>query len=249
MILKDKKFILVFILILGVLFTSSFEFSEAKVTKKAPAKKAASSKTTTKKKPAVKKKTASSKKKKPRRKKSRVRTIRVKELKETSKIEELRCDTLSSGVYYKEYMIGDSKFQFNVNVIEADISNPLNNIAVLKAHSQISELEKLQNMTYEFDSLHYEDKFICGAVNANFWRAYSNYPIGPTVINGEVVEMLSYKKWSSAFFDNYITSTAATAYLTYRKEQLSKHFRKPFWIYFIKILQTVSLIHLSSEVK
>ena len=39
------------------------------------------------------------------------------------------------------------------------------------------------------------------AVNANFWRAYSNFPIGPTIIDGELVEMRTHKNWTSGFFD------------------------------------------------
>jgi hypothetical protein len=50
------------------------------------------------------------------------------------------------------------------------------------------------------DSL--ENEKVIAAVNANFWRAYSLYPIGPTIVNGEVVEKYRYKKWSSMFFDS-----------------------------------------------
>ncbi|MBS1910829.1 MAG: phosphodiester glycosidase family protein [Bacteroidetes bacterium] len=38
---------------------------------------------------------------------------------------------------------------------------------------------------------------VLAATNASFWRAGSNSPIGPTITNGEVVEMPGYKQWSS----------------------------------------------------
>lgn len=38
-------------------------------------------------------------------------------------------------------------------------------------------------------------------VNANLWSALGSTPIGPTVVDGEVVEMPTRKQWSSCFFD------------------------------------------------
>jgi hypothetical protein len=38
-------------------------------------------------------------------------------------------------------------------------------------------------------------------INGNFWKAVSNLMIGPCVIDGEVIQMSRYKRWSSAMFD------------------------------------------------
>lgn len=178
--------------------------STAKASNKKASKKTKDSKTTTTKKTKGKSTSAtkSKKGKKSKKKKTKVRNIKVKALNDESNIEEIRIDTLSKGVYYKELMIGDSKFTFNAHVIEADITNPLNIIAIMKANNQLSELAKLQDINSEFDTLNNPEKQILGSVNGNFWKAYTNFPIGPVIVGGEIVEMNSYKRWSSAFFDN-----------------------------------------------
>ncbi len=173
-----------------------------KKTAKKPLKKT-KAKTSLKSKSKVKVNSKSSKKlRKKKSRRSRIRNIRVECLNEDSKIEELRIDTLSKGVYYKELMIGDSKFTFNVHLIEADVSNPQNSISIMKANGLINELAKLQDINHEFDFNNTPEKSILGSVNGNFWKAYTNYPIGPVIVNGEIVEMNSYKNWSSAFFDS-----------------------------------------------
>jgi hypothetical protein len=132
----------------------------------------------------------------------KTKSIKVKSLTDDSNIKEVRIDTLSKGVIYKELMVGDGKLTFNVNVIEADIANPQNLISIMKADGLINELSKLQDINHEFDSINNPEKTILGSVNGNFWKAYTNYPIGPVIVNGEIVEMNSYKNWSSAFFDS-----------------------------------------------
>lgn len=179
--------------------TKSKKSTEAATGKKTKSKKTVSSKS-------AKSKTSKSelklKSKKLRGRKAKVRNLKVKSLNDESNIEEIKIDTLSKGVFYKELMIGDSKFTFNAHVLEADITNPLNIISIVKANNLINELAKLQKINAEYDSLNSPEKQILGSVNGNFWKAYTNYPIGPVIVGGEIVEMNSYKKWSSAFFDN-----------------------------------------------
>lgn len=133
--------------------------------------------------------------------KHKLSKIRVPILKEESSIEITSVDTLAPGVFYKKLLIGDAKLKYSVHCVEADLSDPQNDIAVLKAKHQISEVEKLQVMNHNYDSLN-ADRQVLASVNANFWRAYSNFPIGPVIVGGEIVEMNSYKNWSSAFFDS-----------------------------------------------
>ena len=115
---------------------------------------------------------------------------------------ELDKDTvLTDGVKYRHYYFVRGRVKNSVHVLVADLSNPNIDVAVLKAKNQAFELEKLHDMIRTFDSLSHNE--VIGAVNGNFWRAYSNTPIGPTVVNGEVVEMKTHKRWSSGFFDEY----------------------------------------------
>ncbi|MFA6571527.1 MAG: phosphodiester glycosidase family protein [Bacteroidota bacterium] len=107
--------------------------------------------------------------------------------------------TLEAGVYYRVIHFGKPKKHITVHVIEADLLNTEIKLGVLKAKNLADELEKLQDMIRRSDTT--TDYNVLGAVNGNFWRAYHNTPIGPTVINGEVVEMRTHKRWSAAFFD------------------------------------------------
>ena len=103
---------------------------------------------------------------------------------------------LTPGVTYRNVLIGKGKFKHSVHVVEANLTNPFISAAVLKAHNQVNELEKLHEMIKKFDSLNKDCKTIV-SINANFWRAYSNRPIGPTIVNGEILEMITHKQWTS----------------------------------------------------
>ncbi len=106
--------------------------------------------------------------------------------------------TLDSGVIYKKILMGSNWRKHSVHVIEANISRNDVGIKVLKAEDHISGIDKLHNMIAHHDSLSKDD--VLAAVNANFWAAYNNHPISPTVKNGEVIKYTNYKSWSSCFF-------------------------------------------------
>lgn len=112
----------------------------------------------------------------------------------------LKDSILAPGVIYRNAVIGRGRIKHSAHIIEIDLVNPLISTAVLKANNHVNELEKLQSMIVKYDSLHPETKTIA-AINANFWRAYSNRPIGPTIINGEIAEMQTHKQWTSGFFN------------------------------------------------
>ncbi|MCK5742770.1 MAG: phosphodiester glycosidase family protein [Chlorobi bacterium] len=115
------------------------------------------------------------------------------------KIDTVSIDYLRPGVVYKHLLIPNGRRTHSVYVLEADLLDPFCEALVLKAKNQANELAKLHDMINEYNSN--ESSAVLGAVNANFWRAYSNRPIGPTLIDGELVEIRSYKQWSSGFFD------------------------------------------------
>lgn len=107
---------------------------------------------------------------------------------------------LADGISYKKLVVTINGLKHCINVLQVDLQNPKTDIRVVKGGNNITELERLQDM-FANTTVDFPNEKIMGGINTNFWRAYTNYPIGPTVINGEVVEMPSYKKWTSTFFN------------------------------------------------
>ena len=107
---------------------------------------------------------------------------------------------LDKGLVYKNILYGKGRNKHSVHILEADLMNPALSIEVMKSGDNVHHLGRLHDIINYADSINGE-KEIPGAVNANFWRAYSNRPMGPTIINGEPAEIRRYKLWSSIFFD------------------------------------------------
>lgn len=68
-------------------------------------------------------------------------------------------------------------------------------LRTVKAHERFDGLQKASDIFEMADSL-LEDTVIA-ATNASFWKATYNSPIGPTITDGEVIETMGYKAWSS----------------------------------------------------
>jgi exopolysaccharide biosynthesis protein len=102
------------------------------------------------------------------------------------------------------------KCHHSVHVIEADLEQPDVVLEMLKAKNLASGLQKLHDIVRINDSVN--NTKVLGAVNANFWKAYSNRPIGPAISGGEIVELPAHKRWSTClvsddkqlFIDNFI---------------------------------------------
>jgi len=105
---------------------------------------------------------------------------------------------LEEGIYYKNVLIKTGKSNHSVHILEVDISENKNAVEVLKANNYVNDLKQLSEIIQ--DNNEHSNYF--GGINGSFWRAYSNKPIGPTIVNGEVVELKKYKSWSSVFFDS-----------------------------------------------
>ncbi len=142
------------------------------------------------------KKKSKSTKKKSKRKSSNSTTKGISKSEHTFLLDTI----LESGIYYKHIIINLNNQKNDVHILQVDLNNKKTNIEVIKAGNNIVDLEKLPDMVNNVDSSN--SNIIVGAINANFWRAYTNYPIGPTIVNGEVVEMPTHKKWSSTFFND-----------------------------------------------
>lgn len=142
----------------------------------------------------------SAKKKKPsksKRKKRRtyVAPVKIKYPKDMQILSERQ---LADGVIYRNITWGEN-YKHYFHLIQVDIRAEGIYPKILKAHNHNVGLEKLHSIVESINNLNMVT--VLGAINANFWRAGTHYPIGPTVIDGEIVELPTHKNWSSVFFD------------------------------------------------
>ncbi len=107
--------------------------------------------------------------------------------------------TLAPGVKYSKMITGGGKYSLHVITVDYDEVDDDIKVEVLKGHERFNGLEKITDIAARRDSIGPDS--VLGAVNANFWKAYYNTPINPTVVDGEVIEMQQNKQWTSAFFD------------------------------------------------
>ena len=108
--------------------------------------------------------------------------------------------SIADGVQYMNILMGKGRNKHSVHILAADLTNEKVGLTVLKANNHATDLMKLQDMIRNYDSTSIHK--VVGAVNANFWKAYTNHPIGTTLIDGEVVELNPYKQWTSCFIDS-----------------------------------------------
>ncbi len=113
-------------------------------------------------------------------------------------IEPITDTIIDSGIRYRHFLYGRHKH--SVHVAEMTATDQSLKVGLIKALERIDGLERLGDMSIRNDSTS-RDTLLVG-INANFWKAYRNTPIGPMVSDGEVVHLHSYKQWSSAFFDS-----------------------------------------------
>ncbi len=107
--------------------------------------------------------------------------------------------SIADGVQYLNILMGKGRNKHSVHILAADLTNEKVGLTVLKANNNATDLMKLQDMIRNYDSTSINK--VIGAVNANFWKAYTNHAIGTTLIDGEVVELNPYKEWTSCFVD------------------------------------------------
>lgn len=115
-----------------------------------------------------------------------------------TRLMQVRDSVLGQGIRYQEFRT-NGKTPIVVHALVLDRSIPGNALRLVKGEDHSVGLERLAEMASRFEAS--SRHTVYGIVNGNFWRAVRNTLIGPCVIDGEVVEMNSYKKWSSAFFD------------------------------------------------
>lgn len=166
---------------------------------------------------AAKKKTTAKKKKKRRgRKRSKPRALPKPFLKDVT-----YDSVLAPGVMYSKMIMGSGKYSLHVITVDYDVVEDNVKIEAIKGRELFNGLERVRDIAARRDSTGPDT--LLGAVNANFWKAYYNTPINPTIIDGEVLEMEQYKQWSGAFFDEdgklYIDRFSITGSLRNKKGQ------------------------------
>jgi exopolysaccharide biosynthesis protein len=195
--------LLILLLGLSLFVIPEYEvFSKIKTKKKSVATTSKAKKTTktkTKAQKGTKKPKKTTKKTKKKWKKQRIPSKRV--ALNVSKI--LETTELTDGIVYKRVQFGNDNARIIAHLVETDIEGAPSSIAILKAKNSIDELDHLKNI---YDDFYFElsriyEGQIFALTNGSFWSAYTNYPIGILVIDGEVVGMKKYRNWSSTFFD------------------------------------------------
>lgn len=117
-----------------------------------------------------------------------------------SSITIIRDSIVTEGVIYRQIRATHADGAVSVvHALTCVLRNPDYSVMTLKAENQASSLERLRDFRSRLDTT--ENKTLYAAVNAHFWRAVTTTPIGPTVCNGEVCELLPYKDWVTCLFD------------------------------------------------
>jgi len=105
---------------------------------------------------------------------------------------------VSEGVRYAEFK-SNGRTPVDIHVVYVDRTVAANAIRIVKGEDKYDGKESVVNMSKRYTEQ--TNSSVLALVNANFWRAVRNTAIGPCVVDGEVVEMLPYKGWTSAFVD------------------------------------------------
>lgn len=105
---------------------------------------------------------------------------------------------LAPGIRYTHYRT-KSRRSTHIHELRFNRTEQGGALCILKGRDWISGREPLASLTRRYSDSNGREVF--GAINANFWSGGRSIPIGPLVADGQVVQMLPYKQWSSAFFD------------------------------------------------
>lgn len=107
---------------------------------------------------------------------------------------------VENGLKYKKILFGSKKVKISAHVLEYNLNSKDLVLNIVKPLNTISENARLHDMVSEFDSINHTQTL--AAINGSFWQGGSLYPIGPLIIDNEIVNSTRYKKWSSIAFDD-----------------------------------------------
>ncbi len=104
---------------------------------------------------------------------------------------------LAPGVTHSHTYI--AKTRLSVHALHIDLRDPQVGVRVGKGLEHISGLEQVHSILHRYDSSVAGLRVLAGT-NANFWKAGTIHPMGPTVSDGELLIARQYKNWSSVAF-------------------------------------------------
>lgn len=132
------------------------------------------------------------------RKKRRIRSSPIVNI-NIKKEETISMKYFGDGTVYKNLHLGNGKSFFDVHISEINLNNDSFSVFIHKMGNHFNYLEALPKFVQNYNNTFTDS--ILSAINANFWKAYSNSPIGPCIVDGIVIENQRYKKWSSLLID------------------------------------------------
>lgn len=104
---------------------------------------------------------------------------------------------IAPGIRYSHSYVPKSRL--SVHWVTVDLKNPHAGVRVGKGLEHISGLERVHSILARYDSANTGVRSVAGT-NANFWKAGTLHPMGPTVSDGELLVADKYKNWSSIAF-------------------------------------------------
>lgn len=107
---------------------------------------------------------------------------------------------LTDGVAYFHTYI--PKTRLSVHTVTVDLRNPRVGVRLGKGLDHMSGLERVHSVMHRFDSMVTPIRVMAG-INANFWKAGTLHPMGPTVIDGELLVADKYRNWPSVAFTDH----------------------------------------------
>lgn len=101
---------------------------------------------------------------------------------------------LAPGVTYSHSY--NRKARLSVHTLTVDLRNPFLGVRVGKGLDHISGLERVHSIAHRYDSANAGIR-VLGGSNANFWKAGTLHPMGPTIIDGVLLTADKYRNWPS----------------------------------------------------
>ncbi|MBN1448087.1 MAG: phosphodiester glycosidase family protein [Bacteroidetes bacterium] len=108
--------------------------------------------------------------------------------------------TLAKGVQYSHVFI--PKDRLSVHTLTIDLSNTRVGVRLGKGLDHIAGLERVHSILHRYDSA-VAGVRVLGGINANFWKAGTIHPMGPTVSDGEMLIAGKYRNWPSVAFTDH----------------------------------------------
>lgn len=108
-------------------------------------------------------------------------------------------DLVPGVCYFHSYI---PKTRLSVHTVTIDLRNPNLGVRVGKGLDHIAGLERTYSIMHRYDSAITALRVLAGT-NANFWKAGTIHPMGPTVSDGELLIGRKYRNWSSIAFTDH----------------------------------------------